>query len=359
MRRTASSTKEMRLLHVVVTVVVAVYGAWVQAADIASEGREALLAELRAVPHEILFERYQNNNWELFVMNADGSGKRNLTQTPEIHELYPQSSPDGTKICFLSDVEGDGDTIRSVYYMNADGSGRTLVAEKARQPCWGPDGTKIAFVKQEFTRFNIVDYASKRLYFYDIETGETAEHPNTEIEHLYNLNWSADGRWIVTTVHAGMGYKHGIIAIKVDGMGVYDLKIGGCRPCLSADGRKLTWSPNDHAVNIADIDLASDEPKLSNLRVVDKHETLHLYHPDFSPDGKYITYSVGPGGRTPATGPGTHTQVAEMVGVAGKWNLYLKRANGEGPAVQLTFDESLCNKESEWRPVRGPRENAQ
>jgi hypothetical protein len=40
-----------------------------------------------------------------------------------------------------------------------------------------------------------------------------------------------------------------------------------------------------------------------------------------------------------------------MVSVAGKWNLFVKRANGEGPALQLTSDENLCNKESEWLPV--------
>ena len=320
----------------------------------ASDGEGAAgapLAELDAYPHQILYERYDGDNWELYVMNADGSGKENLTMTPDIHELYPQASPDGTKICFLADVAQGEDTLRSVYYMNADGSDRVLVAEKARQPCWSPEGRRIAFVKQEFDKFNVVDFASKGICFYDVDTGEIVEHPNPEIEHLYNLNWSANGRWIVTTVHAGMGFRHGIIAIECGGRGVYDLGIPGCRPCMSADGKRVTWSPDDHTINVADIELSATEPKVSNVKTLVRKKELHQYHPDFSPDGKYVTYSVGPGGRTQARGPGTHTQVAEIVGVPGKWNIFLKRVDGKGPALELTHDENLCNKESEWLPA--------
>jgi Tol biopolymer transport system component len=66
---------------------------------------EGTLAELRSSPHKILFEAYAEDNWDLFAMNADGSDKRNLTQTPNIHEMYPQASPDGARICFVADVQ--------------------------------------------------------------------------------------------------------------------------------------------------------------------------------------------------------------------------------------------------------------
>lgn len=312
--------------------------------------QKALLAELGKSPHKILFEAYNENNWDLFVMNADGTGKRNLTQTPDVHEMYPQASRDGSKICFLVDVPKDGDTIRSVWYMNADGTGRKLVAEKARQPCWSPDGTKIAFLKQEFSRFQIKDFASKGVFIYDLKTGKTTEHPNKDLFHLYTLNWSPDGKWFVSTIHAGMGFGHAILAFEADGKGVYDLKIGGCRPCLSPDGRRVTWSLDDHTIDVADLDFSGPQPKVENVRTLDKRKEPHLYHPDFSPDGKYITYSLGPGGRMPENGPGTHVEVAEMVGVRGKWNLYLRKADCTGPIVQLTSDESMSNKESEWLP---------
>jgi hypothetical protein len=43
-----------------------------------------------------------------------------------------------------------------------------------------------------------------------------------------------------------------------------------------------------------------------------------------------------------------------MIGVRGKWDVYLKRADGDGPAMRLTQDETLSNKESEW--IRGAAE---
>jgi Tol biopolymer transport system component len=335
------------LLSALIVATVATLSAPAEAADNA-----ALLGELRSSPHKILFESYVDNNWEIFVINADGSGRRNLTNTPDVHELYPQASPDGSKICFLADVQQDGDTIRSIYFMNADGSGRTFVADKVREPCWSPDGTKIAYCKQEFSKFNVSDFVSKGLFVYDLKTGSIVQHPNTNIHHLYVINWSADGKWFVSTVHGGMGFGHAILALEADGDRVVDLKIGGCRPCLSSDSKLITWSRDDHTICVADLDLQSSTPAVSNIRVIDEQKQAHLYHPDFSPDGRYISYSVGPGGRVLANGPGTHTQVAEMIGVRGPWDLYVKPISGQGPAVRLTQDESLSNKESEW--IRRP-----
>lgn len=317
-----------------------------------SVAADDLRDELQSVPHRILFEAYENDNWDLFVMNADGSERRNLTKTSGIHELYPQASTDGRSICFLVDMQAGGRTQRSVWVMNADGSDREKVADNARQPCWSPNSRTIACVPQEFKRFRVDDYVSKGLVFYDLSTREHRKHSNEAIHHLYGLTWSAGGDWIVSTVHGGMGYGHAIIAINIGNDAVHDLEISGCRPCLSPDGTKITWSRDDHTICAADVTISQGGAEVSNTVVVAHDDKLHLYHPDFSPDGKYITYSMGPGGRVRANGPGTHTQVAEMVGVRGDWNLYVKRASGEGEALRLTEDSSLSSKESEW--IRTP-----
>ncbi len=315
-----------------------------------AENPERLRSELAETSAQILFEAYAGDNWELFVMNADGTDVRNLTNTPDRHELYPQASPDGTRIAFICDEIVEGQTIRNVDLMNRDGSGRKRIASQARQPCWSPDSKQVAFVRMEFGKFNIKDYVSQGLLIYDVASGKTREAGNKKVHHIYVPNWSPDGKWIVTTVHGGMGFGHAIIAIEIDGERVVDLGIPGCRPCLSRDGKHVTWSSNDHTVNVAALEWSDQGVKVVEQRVLHHEDTLHTYHPDFSPDGRYVVFSLGPGGRVRANGPGTHTEVAEMIGVRGPWELVLKPVSGQGSLIKLTEGEDQTSKEAEWLP---------
>ena len=82
---------------------------------------------------------------EIYVINADGSGKRRLTRTAG-QEFGPAWSPDGRKIAFSRGPNGH----QQVYVMNADGSGQRrlthLPAHNIASPlAWLPDG-KITFV---------------------------------------------------------------------------------------------------------------------------------------------------------------------------------------------------------------------
>jgi Tol biopolymer transport system component len=58
-------------------------------------------------------------NYEIFVMRADGSSRRRLTNDPSI-DWNPAWSPDGAEIVFRSDRSPDG---TELWKMNADGSG--------------------------------------------------------------------------------------------------------------------------------------------------------------------------------------------------------------------------------------------
>ncbi|MCP4190381.1 MAG: hypothetical protein GY768_07115 [Planctomycetaceae bacterium] len=305
-------------------------------------------ANLSALRDKLLFESYTNENWDIWQIHPDGTGRTNITQTNDIHELYPQASPDGTKICFLVDEGSGRNTSRSLWVMNRDGSDRRKLADGARHACWSPDSQQIAFAKQEFPKFNIKDYVTKYLYFHHLKDGRTRVHPNKKIEHIYVPTWSANEDWIIATVHGGMGFGHAIVGIEVNGDRIVDLKISGCRPTLSPDGKRLTWSSNDHTINVADITYTDQGPQVSNSRIVYHHDKMHLYHPEFSPDGKFITFSYGPGGRVASKGPGTHAEVAEMVGVCGNWDIYIKEFDQPGEPTRVTQSPEKSNKESDW-----------
>jgi len=301
---------------------------------------------LKEIPFKIVYETYRKTNgkesWELYLINADGSNPVNLTNTPDVDELYPHASGDGTKVCFVAD-EGTGrNKVRNVYYMNIDGTGRVKVAENARQPCWGPDGKTIAYLKGEFTRYTITDYATKGIFFYDIDTHKHREHRNKSLYHLYNICWSPEGNWFLATVHGGMGFKHANLAIEADGIEVYDLtkyKVTGCRPDFSLDGNKITWGLTDWDLCTANIDLASRTPRVTNVRRIIKcRKEYEVYHTDFSPDGRYLTFSHGP-------------KATEMVGgKAPGWNICVSDLT-TGKWVEITRDGNH-NKEPDWVPIR-------
>ncbi|HKD34449.1 MAG TPA: hypothetical protein VKB73_13450 [Gaiellaceae bacterium] len=82
--------------------------------------------------NELLFERFTFGGpvtTDLYVVHADGSGLRRLTDTPDRLELQPAWSPDGTKISFLGFTGvGTPDPHGAVYTMNADGSGVTEIS---------------------------------------------------------------------------------------------------------------------------------------------------------------------------------------------------------------------------------------
>jgi Tol biopolymer transport system component len=87
-----------------------------------------------------------SSDLEIYVMNFDGSGLRQLTSGA--NNADPVWSPDGTRITFGSDREG-GNKL-NVFAMNADGSQQEQlthfdVPDEAGDTNWSSDGKKIAF----------------------------------------------------------------------------------------------------------------------------------------------------------------------------------------------------------------------
>jgi len=302
--------------------------------------------DLGVIPYGILYETYRNTNnnfnWELFRMDADGSNQVNLTQTPDLDEMYPHASPDGTKISFVVD-EGSSrrDKVRSVYYMNIDGTGRVKVADNARQPCWSPDGKSIAYLRGEYERYSTREYATSDLVIYNLQSGQHKSHPNTSLHHIYAICWSSDGNWFLAAIQGGREYSDTILAFDADGTRVFDLEkwgVMGCRPDLSLDGKGMTWGETDWDLCVADIDLSGSEPRVYNVnKIVQCLHSAKIYHVDFSPDGKYIAFSYGPssGGQ-------------QVGGKASGWNICVTDLSGKW--VLITAD-GKHNKEPDWIPI--------
>jgi Tol biopolymer transport system component len=86
-----------------------------------------------------------DNNYEIYAVYVDGTGRTNLTQSPGV-DLSPSWSPDGRKIAFNSARA----SVSDIYTMNADGTDvvRLTTSGGNFDPDWSPDGSRIAFMSR-------------------------------------------------------------------------------------------------------------------------------------------------------------------------------------------------------------------
>ncbi len=81
---------------------------------------------------QIAFMSNRSGNNDVWVVNSDGTGLRNLTNSPG-NDWAPTWSPDGTKIAFASDRAG----ANQLYVMSSVGTGlQRLVAQRIDRPTW-------------------------------------------------------------------------------------------------------------------------------------------------------------------------------------------------------------------------------
>jgi TolB protein len=131
---------------------------------------------------KILFQRRaKGKNWEIFAINADGSGLRDLTGN-QSHDIDADWSPDGRRIVFRTARHGKWE----LYLMNADGSGQrrlTHTAGNESRPSWSPDGGKIAFTREVGGNFD--------LYVMNADgSGQRRLTPNSAVDRWVAYAWS-------------------------------------------------------------------------------------------------------------------------------------------------------------------------
>ena len=101
----------------------------------------------------VVFASRRDNDFELYVMNANGTGQTRLTQSPGI-DARPTFSPDGNRLAFTSNRDGNYE----VYVMQTDGSAPTRIThnpERDDHACWAPDGRSLVIVSERAGEFDL------------------------------------------------------------------------------------------------------------------------------------------------------------------------------------------------------------
>ncbi len=195
---------------------------------------------------KIAFETARDGNYEIYLMNPDGSEQTNLTRHPA-KDAAPAWSPDGQRLAFVSDRDGN----EEIYIMNRDGSGIVRLTHNIDAldgwPTWSPDGLKIAFQSDRSggtkPKFDI--------YVMNADgSGQTAltTHP----AHDRWPAWSPDGAWITFTSNRLVVKK------------LYLMRPDGSRQTLLSqlnvgyDDRYSTWSPDGRITFVSSREAPSD-----------------------------------------------------------------------------------------------------
>lgn len=183
----------------------------------------------------ILFQSNRSGQWQLYLMNTDGSALRQLTDHNS-NNNFPDWSADNSKIAFVSDRDGN----EEVYIMNLDGSDlRRLTDHSGRDihPYFAPDGRSLLF---NSSRDNAESF---EIYQIDL-SGKNLNRLTQSKEVETCARFSPDGKKILYL----KGFPDGsddIFVMDVDGKNPQNLtntpQMEGW-PAWSADGQKVIFS---------------------------------------------------------------------------------------------------------------------
>jgi len=167
----------------------------------------------------IYFVSRRTGAFEIYSMNLDGKNRERMTNG--IGTVYaPELSPNGERIVFTNNGNG-------IWIMRADGKNPHAITHRDDiDPTWSPDGSMIAFASSRSGK--------RQLYVMNAD--------GSNITQLTDLNdmggrstWSPDGTKLA--FYRGPAGDHNIFVINVDGIGLTRLTSGG-------DNLGPSWSPD-------------------------------------------------------------------------------------------------------------------
>ena len=270
------------------------------------------------------------NNYDIFVMDPNGSNVTNLTHSLFPVDQDPDWSPDGTKIAFFSDLD-DPFNNNEIYVMDANGANLVRLTNNPAAditPAWSPDGTKIAFATDRDGNWEV--------YVMDADGSNQINLTNNLAgDGLAGLCWSPDGGKIAFTSDRDDGSNE-----------IYVMDANGANPVRLTNrvGDDITpaWSPD--GTKIAFSSVPDPNGSEQDLYVMDADGSNQI---DLTPDPAVADFD-------PAWAPdGTKIAFTRVIPSTGNYEIFVMNADGSNP-INLTNHPNPDYRPAWQRLAPGP-----
>ncbi|MFI5253002.1 MAG: S9 family peptidase [Bacteroidota bacterium] len=228
------------------------------------------------------------SNQDVYVMNADGSDIRNLTDTPG-PDNHPRWSPDGKWLLFISSRENGSQAWR----MPAEGGIPEHITDFAMgvgDAEWTPDGKHLIFSAEVFGDCG-ADNDCNKLNDSTMSKGPIQAHVT---DHLLYRHWTAwkDGKVTHTFIYDIESKRYTDLT-----PGEFDapsFELGGLGFTCSPDGNEICYV-SDHSgmeerTNNKDLWIVNSAG--GEAKCITTANKSYDGNPQYSPDGKYIAYKL-------------------------------------------------------------------
>lgn len=185
------------------------------------------------------------NNLDIITFPLDSQEINRLTSQSFV-DITPHWSPDGEKIVYVSSQNDDA----NIYMMNADGSGKTQLTEgtgKNTSPSWSPNGESIIFTSDINGKITlkIIDVNTRHIL--------PIVFQNTEIDFIatQSPDWSPDGKQVVFEGYVKDQKSSDLYLVNIDGSNLTLLSsspFDDVSPSWSPDGHNIAFSSNQESL---------------------------------------------------------------------------------------------------------------
>ncbi len=236
----------------------------------------------------IVYGSLRDGDYRLYLLSLDGHSVTPVDLGPDLHAVWPDVSPDGTRIAFASVSNNVTRRPNGIFVAGLDGSDPVQITfGEGEHPKWSPDGTRIAFTCGDGADICVINA--------DGSGRKNLTENSPWVERA--PDWTPEGRIVFMSDRDLFEARYSeIYMMNADGTGIVrltnDNAAYNANPSVSPDGTRIAFE-SDRDIEIGSDIYVIDITGRNLMRVTD--DGVWNQNPVWSPDGTNILYTADPG----------------------------------------------------------------